>query len=219
MGMGPIRQVPPISIIQISKLIDWIYKNLKIWLSCLTIPPSSLSYSDYYCPPLHQPSPTATFTLLPAQPAPYVMLDTTSQEPVQLALPMTAREWLNVPSVIVPLHASDVILDTSSMQEGLHVPKSHAMIPAAIFARVHQQALATAVFKLTMWKLPITVLSVIAPFPNARSAPIQAPSPAPLAQVDTTPTHQHHARPALVARRTATTAIRPELEVFGVGTA
>lgn len=219
MGMGPIRQVPPSSIIQISKLIDWIYKNLKIWLSCLTIPPSSLSYSGFYCPLLLQLSPTVTSTQVPAPPAPYVMLDTTSQEAEHPALPMTAREWLNVPSVIAPLHASGVILDTSSTQEGLPAPKSHVMIPAAISARVHQQAHATAAFKPTMWKLPIIVPSAMAPSRNARSAPTQAPSPAPLAQVDTTPTHQHHARPAQVAKQTATTATQPELEVFGVGTA
>ena len=46
-----------------------------------------------------------------------------------------------------------------------------------------------------------------------------APSPAPPAQVDTTPIHQHHAQPAPVAKLIATTAIQLELELFGVGIA
>ena len=219
MGMGPIRQVPPISIIQISKLIDWIYKNLKIWLSCLTIPPSSLFCSGYYCPQLHQLSPTATFTQLPAQPAPYVKPDTMSQEVEHPALPTTAREWYNVPSAIAQLPVSGVISDTSSMQEGLPALKYHVMIPAAISARAHQQALATAAFKPTMWTVATTAPSVIAPSDNAKSAPTLAPSPAPLAQVDTTPTPIHPAQPAQVGKQTATTAIQLELELSGVGTA
>lgn len=122
-------------------------------------------------------------------------------------------------SVIAQLPVSGVILDTSSTVEGLLAPKSHVMMPAVISAQVHQQTLATAVLKPTMWILPTTVHSVIAPSDNARSAHTQAPSPVPLAQVGTTLTHQHHVRPVPVAKRTATTAIQLELELFGVGTA
>ena len=67
-----------------------------------------------------------------------------SQEVEHPALPTTAREWYNVPSAIAQLPVSGVISDTSSMQEGLPALKYHVMIPAAISARAHQQALATA---------------------------------------------------------------------------
>lgn len=150
MGMGSMRQVPPISIIQISKLIDWIYKNLKIWLTCPARPSFSSFYLAFYCPLLHQLSPTVTFTQLPAPPALYAKLDTTSHPVEQSALPMIALPWPNVLSVTAHLPVLGVISDTSLIRLEPPALKSPALIPAAMSALAHLQTLATVALNLIM---------------------------------------------------------------------